>query len=203
MQVWSPHLVVHVHNSETKGLVQKGVRVYPGQETEVRLRLVTTQMTNTFPFTNCTNDPAAIDPELCEEECLAKTVAQRCCSSTIDPLSGIATPRIEQDPMLICPHAVTEDFEVCKKAVDRDSHSGLVCKHPDDLATSRADRFGWYDTSSEGQKLQIEELVRKGDSRLYCPTLCNRQSLEPTIATSGTVLTDGAALAIASQMVYT
>ncbi|KAJ1469836.1 Amiloride-sensitive sodium channel-domain-containing protein, partial [Baffinella frigidus] len=32
--VHSPHLVVHVHDAKTKGLVNKGFRIYPGDETD-------------------------------------------------------------------------------------------------------------------------------------------------------------------------
>ncbi|KAJ1469837.1 hypothetical protein T484DRAFT_1850197 [Baffinella frigidus] len=169
---------------------------------EVRLRIKEVQMSDMYPFTNCTMDPNAIEPELCETECIQKTIAERCCDSSIDPLAGLTTDRIASDPMLVCPLGVTEEVEQCIRQVKRDSHNGQVCKHPENLSTARGDRFGWYDATSEAQKKLVEEKVLAGESRLYCPSLCNKQTFEPVYTTSGTSLTEGAALAIASQLVY-
>lgn len=66
-------------------------------------------------------------------------------------------------------------------------------QHPTDLNTWRLDKKGLYDTTTGDQKADVKQKALGGESRVYCPPLCNDVQYEPSYVVQSQALSEHAA----------
>ena len=110
----------------------------------------------------------------------------------------------QPDPAILeCSAELTRARQQCIFAIHEQRASGDICTHPTDTNTWRADKKGWYDTTSSGQKNNVAKKAKAGESRVYCPPLCNQVQYTPNFVTQSRIMSDPAALAIAHDLITT
>ena len=80
--------MIHIHGDEEKGALHNAIRASPGMALDIRRKKKVTSSIP-FPYTNCTSDSQAIDPEACEKRCVSAMIASKCCGQDLDALAGL------------------------------------------------------------------------------------------------------------------
>ena len=195
----SPWAMLHIHDIKDKGALHNSIRLGPGLGVDVRLRKNVFSSV-AFPYTNCTSDPTSINPEVCEARCVGAKAAAECCAKDLDVTAGIDM-KDENPDVLQCSAEFTRARQQCMHKVAEDASKGLVCKHPVDIGTWRTDRTGWYDATTSEQKNTVRSKAKKGESRVYCPPLCDKVSYEPDYVVESQAMSEHAALSVAQELI--
>mmetsp|Transcript_32950 Transcript_32950/g.51389 ORF Transcript_32950/g.51389 Transcript_32950/m.51389 type:complete len:725 (+) Transcript_32950:250-2424(+) len=134
--IFNPGLLVHMHTQADKGAFGTAVTAGPGRVTELVIQQHKENKEQAFPFTNC-SFKSITETETCEQNCLARVQAIRCCNLDIQqmqdgrfPTLAVADPTGDMisidSPTLGC-NAFDPDQNECMEEQTRLASEGTIC----------------------------------------------------------------------------